>query len=75
MFKVTPLGCQLQLFSYVVPFPLFFTILKILYLIREREKEGEREGEKHRSGCFSPAPNRGPGWKPTLVPLQKMEPA
>ena len=47
--------------------------IKILFIFREREREGEKDGEKHRyardtsMGCLSHAPNLGPGLQPQHV--------
>ena len=46
---------------------------KIIYLFLERGERREKGGEKHRCvretliGCFSHAPNRGPGLPPGQV--------
>ena len=45
-----------------------------IYLLLERGREGEQEGEKHQFMketsiiCFSHAPNQGPGPQPSHVP-------
>ena len=45
-----------------------------LFTFRERGKEGERKGEKHRYvrdtwiGCLSKTPNPGPGLQPRHMP-------
>ena len=61
---------------------LFLSFLKILFIFRERGKEGERERENHTTrerhshscvsdtvtGCLSCAPYWGPGLQPRPVP-------
>ena len=44
------------------------------FTFREKGREGDREGEKHRRareasmGCLSHTPNQGPGPQPRCVP-------
>ena len=62
------------LFFYLVPKVQerqlsFFFFLKILFIFREREREGERKGEKHQGVVASHAPPTGDfGWQPRPVP-------
>ena len=64
---------------------IFFIFLKILFIFRERGREGEREGEKHRCLRYIDrmhVPNRGPGLQlglqpglqPRLMPRLGIEP-
>ena len=54
---------------------------KILLIVTERGREGEREGEKRLRvretaiGCLSRAPNTGPGPQPRPVPWPGIQPA
>ena len=58
-----------------------FLFLDFIYLFRERRREGERQGEKHRCvrgtliSCLSQAPNCRPGPQPRHVPWLGIEPA
>ena len=62
-------------------FPADFILLFILFIFRERGREGEREGEKHPCvrdtpiSCLSHAPNWGPGLSPRHVPWLGIKPA
>ena len=59
------------LFSYLSIFCIF---VKILFIFRERGKEGERQRKKHRCeretliGCLAHASNMGPGLQLSHAP-------
>ena len=62
--------------EWLVQLPGYFILfrLRFLFIFRERRREGEREGEKHRCarrtfiGCLSHIPSGELAWNPSVCP-------
>ena len=47
---------------------IFLFVFKILFIFREREREGGREGEKHQSAASHICSNQGPNLQLSHIP-------
>ena len=54
-------------------FHISFFFLDFIYLLLQRGRKGEREGEKRRLGYLSHTPYWAPGLQPRLVPWLRIE--